>query len=68
MINIRNVITLAWPTEKGGRPEKYSLDDVLYLQSKGLSQQDIVDNLGCDVKTVQRKLDQIKNNNTDDEI
>ena len=54
--------------KKGGRPEKFSVDDMMYLQSQGLSQQEIADNLGCDIKTVQRKLDASNNKNGDDEI
>ena len=42
--------------KQGGRPKKYSVDDMLTLKSKGLSIQDIADNLGCSVKTVQRAL------------
>ena len=41
---------------KGGRPKKYSVEDMLALRDKGLSLQDIADNLGCSVKTVQRAL------------
>jgi uncharacterized protein (DUF433 family) len=41
---------------KGGRPKKYSVEDMLDLRNKGLSPQDIADNLGCSVKTVQRAL------------
>ena len=41
---------------KGGRPKKYSLEDMIDLRNKGLSLQDIADNLGCSVKTVQRAL------------
>lgn len=53
--------------KKGGRPEEYTIEDVAYLQQQGLSEQEIADNLGCSVRTVQRKLDQIKENG-DDEI
>ena len=42
--------------KKGGRPKSYSIDDMLDLRDKGLSVQDIADNLGCSVKTVQRAL------------
>ena len=42
--------------KQGGRPKKYSLEDMLDLRNKGLSLQDIADNLGCSVKTVQRAL------------
>lgn len=41
---------------QGGRPKKYSVEDMIDLRSKGLSLQDIADNLGCSVKTVQRAL------------
>ena len=41
---------------QGGRPKKYSVEDMIDLKSKGLSLQDIADNLGCNVKTVQRAL------------
>ena len=42
--------------KKGGRPKQYSTEDMLHLRSQGLSDQDIADNLGCSVKTVQRTL------------
>lgn len=42
--------------KKGGRPKQYSAEEMLYLRSQGLSDQDIADNLGCSVKTVQRAL------------
>jgi hypothetical protein len=51
--------------KKGGRPEKFTVEDVLYLQRQGLSEEEIADNLGCNVKTVQRKL---ANADSDDEI
>ena len=41
---------------QGGRPKKYSVEDMIDLRDKGLSLQDIADNLGCSVKTVQRAL------------
>lgn len=50
---------------KGGRPKKYSVNDILLLRDQGLSFQDIADKLGCSAKTVQRKLAQI---DTVDEI
>ena len=46
--------------KKGGRPEKYTIEDVTYLQQQGLSEQEIADNLGCSVRTVQRKLEEIE--------
>lgn len=42
--------------KQGGRPTKYNVDDMLALRAKGLSNQEIADNLGCSVKTVQRAL------------
>ena len=50
--------------KRGGRPKQYSTEDMLYLHNQGLSDQDIADNLGCSVKTVQRALAA----DTDDEI
>ena len=41
---------------QGGRPTKYSVEDMVDLRNKGLSLQEIADNLGCNVKTVQRAL------------
>lgn len=48
---------------QGGRPKKYSVDDMIVLRGQGLSLQEIADKLGCNIKTVQRTLD-----NIDDEI
>ena len=47
--------------KKGGRPEKFSIEDVLSLQRQGLSEEEIASNLGCNVKTVQRKLAEANN-------
>lgn len=41
---------------QGGRPKKYSLEDMLALKDAGLSDQEIADNLGCDVRTVRKTL------------
>lgn len=49
--------------KQGGRPKKYKLEDMLALRDAGLSDQDIADNLGCDIRTVRRTLSEI-----DDEI
>ncbi len=53
--------------KQGGRPSKYSDEDIWKLHQQGLSDQDIADNLGCSVRTVQRKLKQMIENG-DDEI
>ena len=42
--------------KRGGRPKQYSAEDMMYLRNQGLSDQEIADNLGCNVKTVQRAL------------
>jgi hypothetical protein len=52
--------------KQGGRPKQYTDEDVWNLHQQGLSDQEIADKLGCSVRTVQRKLKQIKNG--DDEI
>lgn len=44
---------------QGGRPKRYSEEDIIALFNQGLSPQDIADNLGCSVKTVRRALDTI---------
>lgn len=49
--------------KQGGRPKKYSDDEIIALHNQGLSEQDIADNLGCNIRTVQRALLSI-----DDEI
>lgn len=51
--------------KQGGRPKKYKTEDIINLSNKGLSHQDIADNLGCSVKTVQRAL---ASADSDDEI
>lgn len=50
---------------KGGRPKKYKTEDIIDLFNRGLTCQDIADNLGCSVKTVQRTL---ATASSDDEI
>ena len=42
--------------KQGGRPPKYTDEDVWTLHQQGLSAQEIADSLGCSVKTVKRKL------------
>ena len=51
--------------KKGGRPKKYNVDNIIALHNQGLSAQDIAENLGCSVKTVQRAL---ADATTEDEI
>lgn len=40
--------------KKGGRAREYNPDDIMYLSNQGLTNQEIADNLGCSLKTVQR--------------
>ena len=49
---------------QGGRPKKYDDEIIIGLSKQGLSPQDIAENLGCSVKTVQRALA----TNSEDEI
>lgn len=51
--------------KQGGRPKKYKDEDIMDLFNKGLTYQEIADNLGCNVKTVQRAL---SGTDSDDEI
>ena len=41
---------------KGGRPPKYDKNRMLELRSQGMADQEIADNIGCTLKTVQRAL------------
>ena len=42
--------------KQGGRPKKYSPEEIRALKDKGLSEQQIADKLGCDVRTVRKTL------------
>lgn len=41
---------------KGGRPELYSVEEMIRLRDAGLTNEEIADNLGCGVQTVAKKL------------
>ncbi len=43
--------------KKGGKPTQHDPQDIINLHKQGLSNQDIVDNLGCSLRTVQRALE-----------
>lgn len=42
--------------KQGGRPKRYSEEEIIAMHNKGISIQDIAENLGCSVKTVKRAL------------
>ena len=42
--------------KQGGRPKQYSKEKMQKLRDAGLSNQDIADNLGCSVATVERTI------------
>lgn len=42
--------------QQGGRPKKYSKKEMQELREAGFSNQDIADNLGCSVMTVERNI------------
>lgn len=46
--------------KQGGRPQQYADEDIWNLHKQGLTDQEIADNVGCAVKTVQRKLAKFK--------
>lgn len=50
---------------RGGRPKQFSDEEIMSLHNQGLSEQDIADNLGCNIRTVQRALVNI-NKDTDE--
>lgn len=41
---------------RGGRPKQFSDEKIISLYNQGLSEQDIADNLGCNIRTVQRAI------------
>ena len=44
---------------KGGRPEKYPVSEMIRLREAGLTDEEIADNLGCSTQTVIKKLSEI---------
>lgn len=51
---------------RGGRPSQYSDEEIWELHEQGLSEKEIAEKLGCSVRTVHRKLENLKQG--DDEI
>lgn len=41
---------------RGGRPKQFNDEEIIALHDQGLSEQDIADNLGCALRTVQRAI------------
>jgi DNA-binding NarL/FixJ family response regulator len=50
--------------KQGGRPKQYDADTMQALRDAGMTYQEIADELGCSVRTVQREL---KTNAADDD-
>lgn len=48
---------------KGGRPKQYSSDRINELMLQGKTNQQIADELGCSIKTIQRAVKEIKSKN-----
>lgn len=49
--------------KQGGRPKKYSTSDIIGLKNKGLTHQQIADQLGCDVRTVRKTIKEFEDEN-----
>ena len=45
--------------KQGGRPKKYDPEKMQALKEKGLTDQQIANKLGCDVRTVRKNLKQL---------
>ncbi len=41
---------------RGGRPERFPVSEMIQLREAGLTDEEIADNLGCSVQTVIKKL------------
>ena len=50
--------------KQGGRPKQYDAETIQALRDAGMTYQEIADELGCSVRTVQREL---KTNAADDD-
>ena len=46
---------------KGGRPKQYNVDEILSMYELGFTAQEMADNLGCNIKTVQRAIAKFDN-------
>lgn len=41
---------------RGGRPKQFNDEEIVSLYNEGLSEQEIADKLGCNIRTVQRAI------------
>ena len=46
--------------KKGGRPKQFSDDEIISLYNEGLSEQEIADQLGCNIRTVKRAISRLE--------
>ena len=46
---------------RGGRPKRFDDDEIMTLHNQGMSDQDIAENLGCTIRTVQRAITKFEN-------
>lgn len=55
--------------KRGGRPRQYNLEEIAMLHDSGLSDEQIAEQLGCNLRTVQRALsNDASDSNNEDEI
>lgn len=45
---------------RGGRPKQFSDKEIISLYNEGLSEQDIAEQLGCNIRTVQRAISKLE--------
>lgn len=48
----------------GGRPTRYNQEEIISLYKSGMTYEEIANNLGCSVRTVQRALEDYNKNST----
>lgn len=46
---------------RGGRPKQFNDEEMISLYNEGLSEQEIADRLGCNIRTVQRAIAKYEN-------
>ena len=45
---------------RGGRPKQFDDEEIISLYNDGLSEQDIADQLGCNIRTVKRAISKLE--------